>query len=79
MATFHSKLLPPVYGVECGVNIWISDDGSELDQILANVVMVFGGYEGIRCISKRITKLLGSEVSDYGNTDYGKLEFRYRS
>lgn len=67
-AKFHSKLLPPVYGVE-RVNIRISDDGSELDQILTNVVMVFGDI-GI-CVSKRIMKLLGSEVSDYENT--GKI------
>lgn len=50
-AKFHSKLLPPVYGVE-RVNIRISDDGTELDQILANVVMVFGdiGIRGDLCI-----------------------------
>lgn len=52
-AKFHSKLLPPVHGVE-RVNIRISDDRTELDQILANVIMgiVFGdiGIRGDLCI-----------------------------
>lgn len=44
-----------------------------MNQILGNVVMVFGDigiYEGI-CVSKRIMKLLGSEISDYENA--GKI------